>query len=90
MSSIDTADRYELHPQVAIRPERFGALAYHFGNRKLTFLKAVPLVQLVERLGDFESVDAALVSAGITQNQRTQYVRTLAALADSEVIRVVS
>ncbi len=88
MISIDTAVRYELHPQVAIRPERFGALAYHFGNRKLTFLKALPLVQLVERLGDFDSVDEALIAAGISQKQRPQYVRTLGALADSEVIRV--
>jgi hypothetical protein len=29
----------ELHPQVALRPEPFGALAYHYGNRKLVFLK---------------------------------------------------
>ncbi len=29
----------ELHPQVALRPEPFGALAYHYGNRRLIFLK---------------------------------------------------
>ena len=29
---------------VALRPEPFGALAYHFGNRKLTFLKRPELV----------------------------------------------
>ncbi|MCY7299756.1 MAG: mycofactocin biosynthesis chaperone MftB, partial [Ilumatobacteraceae bacterium] len=27
-----------LHPQVALRPEPFGALAYHYGNRRLVFL----------------------------------------------------
>jgi mycofactocin biosynthesis protein MftB len=31
--------RLMLHPQVALRPEPFGALAYHYGNRKLVFLK---------------------------------------------------
>lgn len=90
MTAIDLAARYELHPQVAIRPERFGALAYHFGSRKLTFLKALPLVQLVERLGDYASVELAMNASGIAAQQRPQYVRTLSALVDSEVIRVVS
>jgi len=27
-----------LSPSVALRSEPFGALAYHFGNRRLTFL----------------------------------------------------
>ena len=26
---------WRLHPQVAVRPEPFGALLYHFGTRKL-------------------------------------------------------
>jgi putative mycofactocin binding protein MftB len=86
---IDTAERYELHPQVAIRPERFGALAYHFGNRRLTFLKAVALVQLVERLGDHSSVESALAAQGIPPDKRRQYVSTLSALETSEVIRKV-
>ncbi len=38
---------YELNPAVAPRPEPFGALAYHFGNRRLSFLKAPELVELV-------------------------------------------
>ena len=37
-----------LDPQVALRPERFGALAYHFGNRKLSFLKHPDLVAVLE------------------------------------------
>ena len=35
---------WALSPSVALRPEPFGALAYHFGNRKLTFLKRPELV----------------------------------------------
>ena len=31
---------YAVDPQVAIRPEPFGALCYHYGNRRLTFLKS--------------------------------------------------
>jgi putative mycofactocin binding protein MftB len=29
---------WRLHHQVAVRPEPFGALLYHFGTRKLSFL----------------------------------------------------
>ena len=46
---FDAARPYEKHPQVAIRPESFGALAYHYGNRRLVFLKAPALVTVVER-----------------------------------------
>ena len=41
----------ELHPQVALRPEPFGALAYHYGNRRLVFLKHADVVAVAERLG---------------------------------------
>ena len=37
---------WALDPSVALRPEPFGALAYHFGNRKLIFLKRPELVEL--------------------------------------------
>ena len=39
-----------MHEQVALRPEPFGALAYHYGNRRLNFLRAKELVTLVESL----------------------------------------
>ena len=39
---FDPASAYALHPQLALRPERFGALAYHYGNRRLTFLNPPP------------------------------------------------
>jgi putative mycofactocin binding protein MftB len=39
-----------LLPLVALRPEPIGALAYHFGNRKLTFLKQPELVSVVREL----------------------------------------
>ena len=42
---------YRLNPDVALRPEPFGALAYHFGTRRLSFLKAPELVELVCALG---------------------------------------
>ena len=41
--------RLELDPRVAMRPERFGALAYHYGNRRLIFLKHPDVVRVIER-----------------------------------------
>ena len=48
--------RLELDPQVAMRPEPFGALAYHYGNRRLIFLKHPDVVRVVGALGDHDSV----------------------------------
>lgn len=37
---------WRLSPAVALRPEPFGALTYHFRNRKLIFLKQPKLADL--------------------------------------------
>ena len=50
---------------VALRPEPFGALAYHYGNRRLTFLRSPDLVTVVRSLGDHASIDAALAASRI-------------------------
>jgi putative mycofactocin binding protein MftB len=78
---------YELHPQVALRREPFGALAYHFGNRRLTFVRSFELVALIERLGDHASATAAFDAAGLSDGARPAMERALAALERSEVIR---
>lgn len=41
---------WRLHHQVAVRPEPFGALLYHFGTRKLSFLKNRKIVEVVNAL----------------------------------------
>ena len=71
---------------VALRPEPFGALAYHFGNRKLSFLKSKTLVQVVESLADHPSAAATLTACGVPQAQRPAYVRALGDLARSSMI----
>ncbi|MEC7174444.1 MAG: mycofactocin biosynthesis chaperone MftB, partial [Actinomycetota bacterium] len=40
----------KLHPSVALRPEPFGALAYHYDNRRLIFLKHPTIVEVVKDL----------------------------------------
>lgn len=77
---------YERHPQVAIRPEGFGGLAYHYGTRRLVFLKAPELVTLVESLGDFPSAHDALATCAPAP-RRQAYEKALSSLLVSGVIR---
>jgi putative mycofactocin binding protein MftB len=71
---------------VALRPEPFGALVYHFGNRKLSFLKSKTLVAVVEALADHPSAEATLTACGVPEAQRPAYVKALADLARSSMI----
>lgn len=81
---------YELHPQVSLRPEPFGALAYHFGNRRLSFLRSKEMLAVVESLGDHTSVSGALAAAGIDARRWPSFEAALATLESSEMIRVRS
>jgi putative mycofactocin binding protein MftB len=72
---------------VALRPEPFGALAYHYGNRRLTFLRSPDLVTILRSLGEHESVDETLVANNVEPRRRAAFERALASLADSQVIR---
>ena len=80
-------EAWALSPSVALRPEPFGALAYHFGNRKLTFLKRPELVAVVQALADQPDVRSALVAAGIPEAQHPAYADALAGLARTDMIR---
>jgi putative mycofactocin binding protein MftB len=80
-------EAWGLSPSVALRPEPFGALAYHFGNRKLTFLKRPELVALVRALGDHADVRAALTATGIPEGQHAAYAAALRGLAATDMIR---
>jgi putative mycofactocin binding protein MftB len=84
--AFDLHRPYRLNPAVALRPEPFGALAYHFGNRRLSFLKTPRLVTAVRLLESQASAAAALEAAGVSTRERARYAAALAALADSEVI----
>jgi len=80
-------EAWSLSPAVALRPEAFGALAYHFGNRKLTFLKRPELVRVVQGLTEHPDVRSALVAAGVPAAQHAAYAVALRALAATDVIR---
>ncbi len=78
--------RWALDERVSLRDESFGALAYHHQNRRLIFLKSTTLVELVRRLGDFDSADAAL-DALVPARERGRYARALEHLAETEILR---
>lgn len=81
-------EAWQLHPSVGLRPEPFGALAYHFGTRKLTFLKDPTLTSVVRTLGNHVDVAAALDAAGVPVERHGTYRAALERLADTEVICV--
>jgi mycofactocin biosynthesis protein MftB len=80
-------EAWTLSPSVALRPEPFGALAYHFGNRRLTFLKRPELVTVVRSLETHSDVRSTLTDAGIPAHQHAAYVEALRGLAATDMIR---
>jgi len=69
-----------------VRPEPFGALLYHFGTRKLSFLKNRTVVGVVQALHQHPDAESALAAAGIDAASRPLYLQALTALADSGMI----
>lgn len=86
MGEFDLDSPWRLNPQVALRPESFGALAYHFGTRRLSFLKSRALLAVVEHLESAPDASSACRSAGVSEEQLPSYRRALATLAGSEMI----
>ena len=83
---FDPGRPYRCSPSVALRPEPFGALVYHFGTRRLSFLKTPQLVDVVSGLASHPDVHAALDAASVEPAQRGAYLRALAGLADNGTI----
>lgn len=75
-----------LHPQVALRPEPFGALAYHYGTRRLVFLKHPDIVRVVEALADHPSVAETLIACDVDERRWPSFERALASLLESGML----
>ena len=84
--AFDSSAGYRLDPKVALRPEPFGALAYHYGSRRLTFLRTPLLADVVRHLGEYGSVEEALAER-VPEADRAGYRKALSKLASSEFIR---
>ena len=85
-SSFDEARAWSLDPRVALRPESFGALAYHFGTRRLSFLKHPLLVKVVKDLADHASAAEAFEALGVPDERRAQFRTALGTLAQTGMI----
>jgi len=86
IGAFDLDAAWRLHPQVSVRPERFGALLYHFGTRRLSFLKSPALLTVVGLLDTQPTARAACAEAGIGPAELPAYARALATLAASQMI----
>jgi mycofactocin biosynthesis protein MftB len=86
--STDVLDSaWRVHEQVSVRPERFGALLYHFGTRRLSFLKDPKLLAVVRSLAEHDTARAACLSAGVAERELPAYRAALTTLASSQMIR---
>ena len=92
MSTEDTAGLFDLDgawrldERVSIRPERFGALLYHFGTRRLSFLKSPVLLDVLRGLDGQPTARAACARAGVSDAELPRYRAALATLAASRMI----
>jgi putative mycofactocin binding protein MftB len=80
-------ERLVLSPSVALRPEPFGALAYHFGNRRLTFLKRPELVKVVTGLDGRQPLRGVLSKCGIPDAQWAAYGASVEKLKEADMVR---
>ena len=80
-------ETWRLSESVALRPEPFGAMAYHFGTRQLSFLKTKRLVDVVQRLATSPSVGQAMTDAGVERPEWGSYLKAIQGLAASGMLR---
>ena len=85
-AGFDLDAAWQLHPQVSVRPERFGALLYHFGTRRLSFLKSPALLTWSRRWTASRARAPPALQAGIGPAELPAYARALATLAASQMI----
>jgi putative mycofactocin binding protein MftB len=84
--AFDEQRAWSLDERVALRAESFGALAYHFGTRRLSFLKHPTLVAVVEALAEHPTAAQAVAAAGVPDPQRPAIARALSTLAETGMI----
>lgn len=78
--------RWALHPSVAVRPEPFGALLYHFGTRRLTFVKDPRLLAVVQGLAAHPCPLDAYEAVGVPVGDTAAYTAALQRLADTQML----
>ncbi len=81
---LDTA--WALSPSVSLREEPFGAMAYDFSTRRLSFLKSQRIVDVVESLERHPSAIAACRAAGVGERELPAFGEALRRLAETGML----
>ena len=68
--TFDCSRSYRISPAVTLRPEPFGALAYDFRQRRLTYLAADDLVAVLGALAEHPSPAEAMAAVGVPPQRR--------------------
>jgi putative mycofactocin binding protein MftB len=71
---------------VALRPEKFGALAYHYDTRRLAFLKSQILVDAVKGLESAPDATTVVDRLGLSPAKRQVVLRALAQLCELGIV----
>ncbi len=75
-----------LDQRVALRPEPFGALAYHYGNRTLIFLRHPDVVRVVRALDGDATLGETLAACDIEERRWPSFATAFSALEESEML----
>ena len=86
MITLNLDRGWDVHPQVSVRPEPFGALLYHFGTPRLSFLKDRILPTIGQSLSEAPTTRAACIAAGVDDSDLPRYQRALGTLAQSSTL----
>jgi len=84
-SSFDPDLPARLHPQAAVRAESFGALVYHYGTRRLVFVKSPQLASVLSDLDRYRSARDA-VEAHVGAGEVTAHLAALSRLHEAGVL----
>lgn len=76
----------EVPPSVSLRDETFGALAYNFTTRQLTFLKSRALTSVVRNLDGRKALRDVLEECDVPKSDWGNYSRALSKLVESRML----
>jgi putative mycofactocin binding protein MftB len=85
-AGFDLGRGWALDERVALRPEPFGALAYHRGTRRLSFIKTPKLLSVVRALASHPTGGDACLACGVTAAELPSYASALGTLARTGMI----
>ncbi|MFT4307641.1 MAG: mycofactocin biosynthesis chaperone MftB [Microbacterium sp.] len=86
MSPVTNDTVLTVSGRVSIRPEPFGALLYHFGTRRLSFLKSPVLLRVIDGFDGIRCVGEAMSAAGVETAARPAVLRALGTLRESHML----